>query len=785
MTLSLAALENPVIGENEDGSELRLHDVDARDPRFLSWQNNHIYGGVALTPAENKQVSGVVQQATINELSRQQKQKVERDTAALVQHMVSQARAKGRTHFTPADGMVITNDAKREDLQQLFDDPRLLGVSQEAQTKINNQVRAAYQSGAQEGNESVDMKEVNRVFYSLVDGKETGIMIGPVNNRKKADGSVNTALLWVNTQDPDWAIKTENSLEQAQITNRANEEKQKLITAKLLNEKPLETALNLLDPRNPATVDAAEDAIIALNQQVDAREDIDEATKRALKKFNNDELQTAIAGNYTILYERSKEEMSEKIAEMHSGLYTRQELLMELEAKKSVMDHKDWIKLYNLANKEPDPITQAAADELKTRIDARKQELRKDRTLSPEQRTAATRGIQSMRQQYIDITRDYRDGKLTEAEYTEKVASIKPPVEVELAKGGVTTFKENQALSLLQGFDNEGDYSAPAFNNMLRVMSTRQKNGQLAKAYKNGSHILNAEAVLHLYSGSRGGNSSGYDYNKFAKLLRKNNIDPLVLLEQQTRLILNGPDLVKDEADNAALEQLRVLQGRMQQELRERGQQVSVLDPSQQRPRLVAARERTGAALSLLDSLLGVQPAAAANMELPPPQVPAQIARTTGPITHQNIRVSAGSRQQSVARAAERVGIHPAHLAAIMSFETAGTFDPASRNNLGYVGLIQFGDWEQKNYGVNRQTPFEQQAAAAAQFLIDRGVKPGDGIDRIYAAVLVGNADGRLKDGSDGMGAKDAYGTSVRNALEELSPGGAHYKKALRFLRGG
>ena len=120
-----------------------------------------------------------------------------------------------------------------------------------------------------------------------------------------------------------------------------------------------------------------------------------------------------------------------------------------------------------------------------------------------------------------------------------------------------------------------------------------------------------------------------------------------------------------------------------------------------------------------------------------------------------------------------------------MSFETAGTFDPTSRNNLGYVGLIQFGDWEQKNYGVNRQTPFEQQAAAAAQFLIDRGVKPGDGIDRIYAAVLVGNADGRLKDGSDGMGAKDAYGTSVRNALKDLSPGGAHYKKALRFLRGG
>ena len=120
-----------------------------------------------------------------------------------------------------------------------------------------------------------------------------------------------------------------------------------------------------------------------------------------------------------------------------------------------------------------------------------------------------------------------------------------------------------------------------------------------------------------------------------------------------------------------------------------------------------------------------------------------------------------------------------------MSLETSGTFDPRSRNSLGYVGLIQFGAWEQKNYRVSRNTPFEDQAAAAAQFLIDRGVKPGDGIDRIYAAVLIGNADGKLADGSDGMKTKDAYGTSVMSALKRLSPGGGHYNNAVRFLRGG
>ena len=118
-------------------------------------------------------------------------------------------------------------------------------------------------------------------------------------------------------------------------------------------------------------------------------------------------------------------------------------------------------------------------------------------------------------------------------------------------------------------------------------------------------------------------------------------------------------------------------------------------------------------------------------------------------------------------QAAKKVGIDPVSLAAAMSYETRGTFNPAERNSLGYVGLIQFGAWEQNKYGVNRQTSFEQ-AAAAAQFLVDRGVNPGDGVDRVYAAIIIGNADGRLSDGSDGMNAKDAYGNSANNALPQL-----------------
>ena len=118
------------------------------------------------------------------------------------------------------------------------------------------------------------------------------------------------------------------------------------------------------------------------------------------------------------------------------------------------------------------------------------------------------------------------------------------------------------------------------------------------------------------------------------------------------------------------------------------------------------------------------------------------------------------------------------------SYETIGSFDPAITNQYGYSGLIQFSPDNQRTYGVNANSTFEEQAQAAAQYLIDRGVRPGDGMSRIYAAILIGNADGRGPNGEDYMNAKDANGNSVNSALKDLLPGGGHYQNGLRILRG-
>ena len=178
-----------------------------------------------------------------------------------------------------------------------------------------------------------------------------------------------------------------------------------------------------------------------------------------------------------------------------------------------------------------------------------------------------------------------------------------------------------------------------------------------------------------------------------------------------------------------------------------------------------------GGSIALVGAMLPGAPAQATV--LPPPPVTRPLP-TYGP----------GPRQQAIVAAAKQVGIRPIDLAAAMSYETIGSFDPSITNQLGYSGLIQFSPDNQETYGVTADSTFEEQAHAAARYLKDRGVRPGDGINRIYAAILVGNADGKLKDGSDGMDAEDVNGNSVNSALKDLLPGGGHYQNADRFLRG-
>lgn len=169
------------------------------------------------------------------------------------------------------------------------------------------------------------------------------------------------------------------------------------------------------------------------------------------------------------------------------------------------------------------------------------------------------------------------------------------------------------------------------------------------------------------------------------------------------------------------------------------------------------------------------------NTFIPPA---AAAGRGSSPFTGRgSAAVGGGSKQQSIVRAANQLGISPVHLAAVMSLETGGTFDPGKVGGRGgnYRGLIQFGPTERRTYGYRDGMRFEEQVLGpVVRYLQARGVKPGHGAQEIYAAILTGNVANIQKGGLDW---KDSFGTSVRGALPSLTRG-RHYQNAVRFLRG-
>ena len=101
---------------------------------------------------------------------------------------------------------------------------------------------------------------------------------------------------------------------------------------------------------------------------------------------------------------------------------------------------------------------------------------------------------------------------------------------------------------------------------------------------------------------------------------------------------------------------------------------------------------------------------------------------------------------------AKKFGLDPIDVAAVMSYETGGTFNPAlmgGKNNQ-YMGLIQFGPAERKKYGITEKSTPEQWSKAVIGFLSDRGYKKGMGTLDLYSTINAGTP-GRYN-ASDGNG---------------------------------
>lgn len=129
----------------------------------------------------------------------------------------------------------------------------------------------------------------------------------------------------------------------------------------------------------------------------------------------------------------------------------------------------------------------------------------------------------------------------------------------------------------------------------------------------------------------------------------------------------------------------------------------------------------------------------------------------------------------AVLETAKRLQIDPYELGAVIHKESG--FNPNVWGGAGgrHYGLIQFGTTERGEAGLDPKRigsyTIREQLPNVEKWLAGRGYRPGMGVQKLYATILGGNPNANIY-------AKDAFGTSVANAVESFRPGGALYRRA-------
>lgn len=140
---------------------------------------------------------------------------------------------------------------------------------------------------------------------------------------------------------------------------------------------------------------------------------------------------------------------------------------------------------------------------------------------------------------------------------------------------------------------------------------------------------------------------------------------------------------------------------------------------------------------------------------------------------------------QGILGSASALGMDPLDLATIISYETAGTFDPLKKGPVTqwgqHRGLIQYGEPQAKQYGVDWNNALASQLGpdgAVVRYFRDNGYQPGMGLLDAYSIVNAG-APGRYNASDANNGG--APGT-VRDKVTSQMAG--HRAKAQALLGG-
>lgn len=125
---------------------------------------------------------------------------------------------------------------------------------------------------------------------------------------------------------------------------------------------------------------------------------------------------------------------------------------------------------------------------------------------------------------------------------------------------------------------------------------------------------------------------------------------------------------------------------------------------------------------------------------------------------------------------ASNLGLHPYEFGGLVQMESGFRPNVWGGDGGNYRGLIQFGPGARSEVGLpDRDMTIAEQLPYVEKYFSQRGYKPGMGIEKAYATVLVGNPGGNLN-------AKDSFGTSVGSAAPRMKVGGDLYGAAQSML---
>lgn len=137
-----------------------------------------------------------------------------------------------------------------------------------------------------------------------------------------------------------------------------------------------------------------------------------------------------------------------------------------------------------------------------------------------------------------------------------------------------------------------------------------------------------------------------------------------------------------------------------------------------------------------------------------------------------------------IIQTANALGVSPLDLATAISYETAGTFDPTKRGPTTqwgqHRGLIQFGEPQAKQYGVDWDDPIGSQlgeGGAVYNYLKQNGVTPGMGLLDIYSTINAGAPGLYNRSDANNGGAPGTVADKVRDQMS------GHRAKAAALLK--